>query len=55
MKANNFTLPSTNKTNFSLKDTLGKYVVLYFIQRMIRLDVQLKQMILINCYLNLKN
>ena len=30
MKANNFTLPSTNKTNFSLKDTLGKYLVLYF-------------------------
>ena len=30
MKANNFTLPSTNKTNFSLKDILGKYVVLYF-------------------------
>ena len=30
MKANNFTLPSTNQTNFSLKDTLGKYVVLYF-------------------------
>ena len=30
MKASNFTLPSTNQTNFSLKDTLGKYVVLYF-------------------------
>ena len=30
MKASNFTLPSTNKKNFTLKDTLGKYVVLYF-------------------------
>ena len=30
MKANNFTLPSTNKKNFSLKDSIGKYVVLYF-------------------------
>ena len=30
MKASNFTLPSTNQTIFSLKDTLGKYVVLYF-------------------------
>ena len=30
MKALNFTLPSTNKKNFILKETLGKYVVLYF-------------------------
>ena len=30
MKASNFTLPSTNKKNFTLKDNLGKYVVLYF-------------------------
>ena len=30
MKALNFILPSTNKKNFTLKDTLGKYVVLYF-------------------------
>tara|TARA_B100000475_G_scaffold190625_1_gene162920 strand:+ start:220 stop:669 length:450 start_codon:yes stop_codon:yes gene_type:complete len=30
MKALNFTLPSTNNVNFSLKDSLGKYVVLYF-------------------------
>ena len=30
MKASNFTLPSTNKKNFTLKDKLGKYVVLYF-------------------------
>ena len=30
MKASNFTLPSTNKKNFTLNDTLGKYVVLYF-------------------------
>jgi peroxiredoxin Q/BCP len=29
-KAVNFTLPSTNKTNYSLKNSLGKYVVLYF-------------------------
>jgi thioredoxin-dependent peroxiredoxin len=30
MKAINFTLPSTNNLNYSLKDSLGKYVVLYF-------------------------
>ena len=30
MKASNFTLPSTNKKNFTLKDALGRYVVLYF-------------------------
>ena len=30
MKASNFILPSTNKKNFTLKDSLGKYVVLYF-------------------------
>ena len=30
MKASNFTLPSTNKKNFTLKETLGNYVVLYF-------------------------
>jgi len=29
-KTVNFTLPSTNKTNYSLKNSLGKYVVLYF-------------------------
>ena len=30
MRASNFTLPSTNKNNYSLKDSIGKYVVLYF-------------------------
>ena len=30
MKASNFTLPSTNNKDFNLKDTLGKFVVLYF-------------------------
>ena len=30
MKAFHFTLPSTNKAKFNLKDTLGKFVVLYF-------------------------
>ena len=30
MKASNFILPSTNKTEYSLKNSLGKYVVLYF-------------------------
>ena len=30
MKAVNFTLPSTNKKIYSLKDSIGKYVVLYF-------------------------
>jgi peroxiredoxin Q/BCP len=29
-KVINFTLPSTNNINYSLKDSLGKYVVLYF-------------------------
>ena len=30
MKASNFSLPSTNQNNYSLKNTIGKYVVLYF-------------------------
>ena len=30
MKAYNFTLPSTNKKNYSLRNSIGKYVVLYF-------------------------
>ncbi len=30
MKAFNFTLPSTNDEYYSLKNSLGKYVVLYF-------------------------
>ena len=30
MKASNFILPSTNQDNYSLKDSLGKYVILYF-------------------------
>ena len=30
MKASNFLLPSTNKDNYSLKDSIGKYVILYF-------------------------
>jgi len=30
MKASNFTLPSTNKKNFTLTESLGKYIVLYF-------------------------
>ena len=30
MKANNFTLASTNNTNYSLKNSIGKYVILYF-------------------------
>ena len=30
MKAPNFTLPSTNQNIYSLKDSIGKYVVLYF-------------------------
>ena len=30
MKASNFILPSTNQNNYSLKDSLGKYVILYF-------------------------
>ena len=29
-KAPNFTLSSTNKTNYSLKNSSGKYVVIYF-------------------------
>ena len=30
MKALNFTLPSTNKTKYSLNDSFGKFIVLYF-------------------------
>ena len=30
MKASNFTLPSTSKVKYNLKDSLGKFVILYF-------------------------
>ena len=30
IKAPNFKLPSTSKDNYSLKDSIGKYVVIYF-------------------------
>ena len=30
MKASNFTLPSTSQNNYCLKNSIGKYVVLYF-------------------------
>ena len=30
IKAPNFKLPSTSKYNYSLKDSIGKYVVIYF-------------------------
>ena len=30
MKTSNFTLPSTSQNNYSLKNSIGKYVVLYF-------------------------
>ena len=30
MKASNFTLPSTNQNDYSLKNSIGKYVILYF-------------------------
>ena len=30
IKAPDFKLPSTNKSNYQLKDSLGKYVVIYF-------------------------
>ena len=29
-KAPNFKLPSTNKNNYELKDSIGRYVVIYF-------------------------
>ena len=33
MKASNFILPSTNQNNYSLKDSLGKYEILYFYKK----------------------
>ena len=30
MKASNLTLPSTNQNDYSLKNSIGKYVILYF-------------------------
>ena len=54
-KAPNFKLPSTSKDNYSLKDSIGKYVVIIFIQKMTLRDARLKLMILINYSLNLRN
>ena len=53
-KAPLFKLNSTDDEIYSLKDSLGKYVVLYFYQKMTHQDVQLRPMISIDCYLNLK-
>ena len=53
-KAPLFKLNSTDDDIYSLKDSLGKYVVLYFYQKMTHQDVQLRPMISIDCYLNLK-
>ena len=55
MKASNFTLPSTNQTNFSLKDTLGKYVVLYFYPKDDTPGCTIETNDFNNCYQNLKN
>ena len=54
-KAPNFKLPSTSKGNYSLKDSIGKYVVIYFYPKDDTPDALLKLMILTNYYLNLKN
>ena len=48
-------LNSTNGSTYSLKDSIGKYIVLYFYPKMTHLAVQLRLIILINYYLNLKN
>ena len=45
-KAPIFKLPSTNKSNYSLKDSIGKYVIIYFYP---------KQMISTNWFQNSKN
>ena len=54
-KAPLFKLNSTDGEIYSLKDSLGKYVVLYFYPKMTLQDAQLRLMILINYYRNLKN
>jgi len=54
-KAPDIILPSTSKENYCLKDSIEKYVVIYFYQKTILLDVQLKLMILINYSQNLKS
>jgi len=54
-KAPLFKLNSTDGEIYSLKDSLGRYVVIYFYPKMIRQDAQLRLTILINYYLNLKN
>jgi len=48
-KAPIFKLPSTNKKEYSLKDSIGNYVIIYC------QGVQLKPMILISYFQNLKN
>ena len=50
MKASNFTLPSTNQNDYSLKNSIGKYVVLYFYPKDDTPVAQLRQMILTNYF-----
>ena len=54
-KAQYFKLPSTSKKDYSLKGSIGKYVIIIFIPKMIHQVAQLKLMILINYFQNLKN
>ena len=54
-KAPDFKLPSTAKDNYSLKDSVGKYVVIYFYPKDDTPGCTLKLMILTNYFLNLKN
>ena len=53
-KAPNFILPHL-KRKYSLKDSIGKYVVIYFYPKDDTQDALLKLMILINYLQNLKN
>ena len=48
-------LNSTDGKIYSLKHSLGKYIVLYFTLKTTLQDAQLRLMILTNYYLNLKN
>ena len=54
-KAPTFNLNSTDGKIYSLKDSMVNMLYFIFIQKMTLQDAQLRLMILINYYLNLKN
>ena len=55
IKAPNFSLISTSNKNYSIKDSIGKYVVIYFYPKNDTPGCTIETKISINYFPNLKN